>query len=518
MKLGFINRIRLAMGMANPDYLIEEWQRRELAKKKGGNEVDDNDLAKQVQQGKVTAPPARSAEPDIPGGSTYILGDHTPVDPGFQFSVIEEIRCLALNNSSVSQALNNIINLANTGHTLKFDDKVNNEEALKMDKHIKRHIKSWHYGIADANGLASKLFMQAFIAGAVCSEVILDDDLKGVKRVTLPRPESIRFVYNRREATYEPYQLRKGFINSPSYNPESGLVKLSTASFKYYTLNTDLEVPYGYPPYLPAIPSLKDQKLMLANINFIIQQMGIVGFLELLVEKPDQNDGESDISYGRRLIKYLDECKSNINSSMREGVVVGFTDEHQFQFHSATKNASGVTELFNQNEVQVHSGLKQDPMLSGKKSGAGEGYITVIFTKLISELRNVQSIVAQVLKHYYELELRLAGFQFDELTVEFKPSTIQDELKLAQAKEIVIRNARQLWADEVISKDEYARRVGEAKAHTQKSAADIAMEQQPKSTGDPNLDAQKKAVREKSKDASDRKVREKNKPGSAVKQ
>lgn len=511
MKIGFINKLRILTGQLDPGVLIENWQRDNLA-----NDVNDRDLAKQVSSGRIKSAPAASAEPDIPDSISNYFSEHQPVSPGFQFEVIEEIRCLALNNGSVSQALNNIVSLANTGHTLKFDDGVSAEDVIKMRKHINDHVQTWHYGIADGNALASKFFYQAFITGAVCEEVILDDNLKGVKRVTLPRPETIRFVYNRSESSYEPYQQRKNFINYRGYDPANGLIKLNKASFRYYTLATDLEVPYGYPPYLPAIPSLKDQKLMLANINFIIQQMGIVGFLELLVDKPEQNDGESDAMYKRRLGDYIQTCKNNIQSSMREGIVVGYREDHEFQFHSATKNASGVSDLFKQNELMVHSGLKQDPMLSGKQTGSGEGYITVIFTKLISELKNVQSIVSKVLKHIYELELRLAGYNFKNFEVVFNASTIQDDLKSQQALEIKIRNASKLWMEGVISKDKYAQMVGEEKSFNQKTPKQVTQEQQ--KVSDSSGDAKKKQDREEDKDASDRRVREKNKPGSATKQ
>ena len=360
--------------------------------------------------------------------------------------------------------------------------------------------------------------MQLFIAGAIAEEVVLDDDLRGIKRVLMPRPETIRFVYNRRKVKYEPYQIRKNLLNHKSYDKHTGLVKLNEASFRYYTLNSDVEAPYGYPPYLPAIEPLKDQKMMIDNISFIIQQMGVVGFLELLVDKPDPADGETDEMYRKRLTRYLEDCKNNIAMSTREGIVVGFQEDHEFQFHSPSKNATGVSDLFMQNELIVHSGLKQDPTLSGKGSKGGEGFVNVIFTKLISELRNAQSVTSKALEHIYKLELQLKGYKFKSLGVKFKPSTIQDELKTEQAKEIKIRNARQLWSDGVIDKDTYAKMVGQVKAHNQKTPEQVAKAAKPGTTGDPSVDAEKKAIREKEKDASDRKVRSKNKPGSANKQ
>lgn len=508
--IGFIQRLRILLGQDDPFEVFARNQAREESDK----ELKDNDLAKKVASGEITSPPARSTEPEAYQGP---FQHRDMVLPEFAFDVIHEIRCLAINNASVSQALNNIINLANTGHELEFDSSVSAEQAAEMKAHIDKHVTTWHYGIADTNALASKLFMQLFIAGAIAEEVVLDDDLRGIKRVLMPKPETIRFVYNHRKVKYEPYQVRKNLFRSKRYDASRGLVKLNEASFRYYTLNTDVEAPYGYPPYLPAIEPLNDQKLMISNINFIIQQMGVVGFLELLVDKPDIQDGESDIMYKKRLDAYLADCKRNISKSTREGIVVGYQEDHEFKFHSATKGANGVAELFSQNELIVHSGLKQDPSLSGKATQGGEGYINVIFTKLISELRNAQSVTSKALEHIYQLELRLRGFSFKTMRVKFKPSTIQDDLKTEQAKEIKIRNASKLWQEGVISKDRYAQMVGESKSHNQKTPEEVMIKKEG-STGDPNLDAQKKAVREKEKDASDRKVRSKNKPGSATKQ
>lgn len=140
--------------------------------------------------------------------------------------------------------------------------------------------------------------------------------------------------------------------------------------------------------------------------------------------------------------------------------------------------------------------------------------MTILFTKLISELKNIQTCVARTLQYIYEVELRLAGFKFDSLEVEFRASTVQDDLKFQQALEIKIRNLRQLRMDGLISQDTYADELGYEKPHQQNPVVPFAPD---KSTGDPNLDAEKKRVREKSKDTSDRRSRDRDKPRGTIK-
>src|SRR5690554_5315189 len=86
---------------------------------------------------KSLVPPARSTEPPQPKTiSPYKFeNDSTLVEPGFQFEIIPLIRKLALGNQSVSQALTNIINLANTGHRVVFDESVPLAKANEMRKH-----------------------------------------------------------------------------------------------------------------------------------------------------------------------------------------------------------------------------------------------------------------------------------------------------------------------------------------------------------------------------------------------
>lgn len=458
-------------------------------------------------------PGGRSTEPPQTSATLTTLFDDNKVlvEPGYQYEVIPLIRKLALSNQSVSQALQDIVNLANTGHKVFFDTGVKQEQVVEMRRHLDKVIPTWHYGISGADALVNKLFAQAMISGAVVTEIVPSNQLTHIRRLFMPLPETIRFKYNKRTTTYEPYQVSHDPLNRAI---PDGLVKLNINTFKYYAINGDTELPYANPPYLPALPPLHDQKEMLDNIKWIIQQMGVWGFLEVIAEYPEQEDGENDDAYVTRCQTHLEKSKARILSSMKDGIVVGGRragmdePEHEFEFHSLAKSADGLSEPFNINELLVSQGLKHHPALSGKGSQGAQAFVTVIFTKLISELKNIQGAIKKTLEHAYELEFRLMGYQFKDLEVKFNPSTIQDDLKTQQAIEIKIRNARQKRMDGIITQDQYADELGYDKPASQEPVVPFMPE---KTTGDPNLDAEKKKVREKSKDTSDKKVREKNK-------
>jgi hypothetical protein len=199
---------------------------------------------------------------------------------------------------------------------------------------------------------------------------------------------------------------------------------------------------------------------MTENINFIIQQLGVMGFFEALMEKPQQNANESDGAYATRLSNILVEMKRKLNDSMRDGITVGYKEDHEFTFHSTTKDINGVADVFNLNEVQVANGIGHPASFLGVPSSSTDTNFNILFGKMISQLNTIQEALAFILEYGYSLELRLAGFTFKHLNVEFNKSTITDELKYQQAEEYKIRNQRVMYADGIISQEDYADAMG----------------------------------------------------------
>jgi len=127
---------------------------------------------------------------------------------------------------------------------------------------------------------------------------------------------------------------------------------------------------------------------------------------------------------------------------------------------------------------------------------------------MLSQLTNIQNILSQNLEYGMALELRMAGFNFKRVNVDFKASTITDDLKIHRGNEIKIRNLQALYNQGIISQETYAFKMGYDKPD----------EKEPRMSNDDLInDAKDKENREKDKDKSDRKVRDKKKPQGTTK-
>jgi len=284
------------------------------------------------------------------------FGGLNVIQPASYNDLIPLIRSLAYSNHDVSQALNNIIELGNTGHIIKFDASVSAEQQNLMKAHLDAKKEMWGDATAGMDGLVNKMMAQVMISGALSSEWLAQFDLKGLKGCALVLPESIRFIYNNRLEIYEPYQYVNGYIIKNKSN-EQNLKKLNPHTFKYYALNGDTDIPYGIPPYLSVLEPLSNQKYMLENIRFIIQQIGIMGFMNVLLEKPDQKDDENIEDYKVRLEQFLEDAKTKVQEGFRDGITVGYKEDTEFDFKPTGRNFEGVDKMYELNNQNVSSGF-----------------------------------------------------------------------------------------------------------------------------------------------------------------
>ena len=441
----------------------------------------------------------------VPEANEYIphTGESKILTPEYYIGLIPYIRKLVSINPNMSQALSNIVELGNTGHNIKFDPEVKPDQIVKMRQHLQEARKTWSYGKASADGITDKWMRQIMSSGALSVEWIPKPDLSGIQMVAAVNPETIRFSYDKRKNKYEAYQVVEGIMmDNPGNN---NLNKLNENTYKYYSINGDTDLPYAIPPYLSAIDPLKTQRVMLDNIKFLMEQLGLAGFMEMLMDKPDQEGGESFEQYYARLDTFLDKAKERVKLGFRDGISVGYKGDTDFKFHSVSKSMGGVNEFFIMNEMLFSSGLNMDPSMMGRNYGTSESQITIVFTKLLSQLNTIQQMVAACWEYGYAMELRLAGFIFKTLTVEFNPSTALDELKYQQAEEIRIRNANQLYADGIISIEQYAQMVG------YETANQAEPRYIPTSRETPQDAAARRAAENRGKDKTDKTARRKKK-------
>lgn len=446
---------------------------------------------------KTVAPTSgRRTKPTIESTYSDLRKNLTFVTYPFIQELVPIIRKLTWINADFGLAVHDMVQLTNTGHKIKFDPSVKPDDIYKMRRHIEEKQKQWGDGIANMNGAINKMISQIWVAGALSTEWVVDNNLKGVKHLAFANPETIVFKWDKRLLRFLPYQKQDVKTGE---NLDTKHIRLNTNTFKYYGLNGDTDIPYGIPPFLTALNSTEVQGDMNQNIRYVMKQLGLLGFFEALVEKPVMDDGESSTKYETRLKNLLTETKTNIIEGMSEGLMVGYKDDHEFNFNSTTKNLNGVADIYQQNQVQMANGLKTAPEFLGVGLKGTETGISIIFTKMLSQLQNIQNIIKANLEHGYSLELRLAGYKFNRLSVEFNPSTITDELKYQQGMEYKIRNVANKYNMGIISQVQAADELGYDKPDQAEPRAPLDNSgKENKKRQDQNNDSDKK-TRDKSK-------------------
>lgn len=446
--------------------------------------------------------PGRVSVPENQSGILYGLKDFTQmVNPSFRVEVIKLIRDLYKVNPDVSKALQDMFELTNTGHQVQFPNN-SDKESEAMSDHLKRVSKNWSNYTAGIDGLVNKMIVQYFIGGAISVEAVPNEDLSGLATILFIKPDSIVF---KRESNgvYQPYQhvTCSGLLSGKLVD----YVKLNTQTYKYVGMYNDTDEPYGIPPFMPSLDSLKTQADMKVNIKHIMENAGILGFMEALIEKPQQLASENSSMYERRLDLNLRRLKIRLKEGMKDGLVVGYKDDHEFKLNSTTKDMSNLDKPWSMNQQSVANGLGINSSLIGVTTPTTEGGAGINLSKLISQLKVIQMIVSHTLEFIYSLELRLAGFNNKGINIIWYPATVSDDVKIQQAKQYKVQNLNALYRDGIISMLQYAQEMGYDQPDLDEPRVPIS-EQSKNKLG---IDKDK---RKSDKSKSDRRVRDKNNP------
>ena len=446
-------------------------------------------------------PPGRVSVPDDSSqGLVVSLRDITNlVTPSFRSNIIPLIRDLYKVNPDMSIAIQDMFKLSNTGHTISFPNNTP-EEAKKMKEHLSMVSKRWSNYTAGINGLVNKFIVQCLTSGAISIEAVPNNKLDGISTIVFVNPENIYFR-RLENGVYHPYQKNPYTI----LNDRPDFIKLNTETYIYVGMYNDTDEPYGVPPFMAALDSIKGQHDMRVNFKHIMELMGMVGFLEAKMEKPPREPNESVQAYRARLNNTLVKLKKNMMGGLKDGIVTGYKEDHEFKLNSTTQSLQNLEKPWAMNQQSVANGLGINSNIIGVQTSNTEGGAGILLSKMISQLKNIQMLVSHILEFIYTLELRLSGFNNKGIKVEFGTSTISDELKVQQGLEYKIRNLQALYNQGIINQQQYAWAMGYEKPD----------QKEPRQINNDISDIEdsaKKQKREADKDKSDRKTRDKNNP------
>lgn len=465
---------------------------------------------REARKPKVTGiDPGRVSAPDSQlNGMLYTLKDFTQmVNPSFRVEVIPLLRDLYKINPDVSKALQDMFQLTNTGHQVQFPNN-SDKEAEAMGDHLNKVSKVWSNYTAGIDGLVNKMIVQCLVGGAISVEAVPNADLSGLSTILFIKPDTIVF---RREnnGVYQPYQHTVG----NALRTGNDYIKLNTQTYKYVGMYNDTDEPYGIPPFMAALDSLKSQADMRINFKHIMENAGMLGFMEALMEKPDREPNESVNMYESRLDRDLRKLKIRLKDGMKDGLIVGYKDDHEFKLNSTTENMSNIDKPWSMNQQSVANGLGINSSLIGVTAATTEGGAGINLSKLLSQLKVIQMFVSYILEFIYSLELRLAGFNNKGIKIVWYPATVSDDVKIQQAKQYKVQNLNALYRDGVISLLQYAQEMGYDQPDQDEPRVPIDQQQGNKTMVDEDKRQEDKAKsdrRQRDKDSSQPKRKDQN--------
>lgn len=413
------------------------------------------DVSLPVKGGRVSLP-------DSYGTLGGYLSELSMTQPDFNYQLLSALEHLSIFHEDISYAVDNIVQLGNTAGSFPsgvyFDDAISEDLQREMIARLKMKSKEWYSFSGGINSVINDLLAQAAITGAISAEIVPTERLDGVKKIVIVSPKNIKFKYNKDKDYYAPHQMIPQGTLSMTNDMQS--VELNTTTYFYSAIRRNGEKPYAIPPFLSALDSVGLGRDIKGNFTHIIKKLGVLGFLEVLVNGPRPNQGESDDEYFRRTEKYLDQVVPEIEKGLAEGYVTGFKGMHEFKMHNTTGNVQGAKELIEINDTKLMAGLKQDPLMFGRNFSTTETLGRVILAKMTTQVGNYQHLVATFLEKLFLLDLQLAGYPVKNVEIEFEPPMVGDKQREEEARGKQIENLNSLYNQGVISQQQRAQELG----------------------------------------------------------
>lgn len=412
-------------------------------------------------------PNARVSKPDdatfaglISGAKDYL----SYLSPGVPPELLELISKLCLIDANFAQAISNIVYLGNNGHQIVVtaSSKLQIRKALKRLNELGARIQ--------IDNLINTLFRQLGLYGALSLEWIPLQNLSGIDTFAAVPVHSIRFKHE--DGRYRPYQ----------YTSKGDYIELNETTYMYSALEQDESSPYGIPPFIAAIPSGIIQMYAGENLKAVIKMFGLLGFISLSVEPPDQNPGESDEDYWTRSNGYLTDIATNFgNSNYRDGFAVTWNNT-ELKHAPITKDSRGVSEVQKMIDIRQMSGLKMDPALMGRSYSTTETYAGVVYSKMLNEIDNFRRLIKGIIEKGYQLDLLMSGIAVKTMSLSFSPNSSLKPKEEAETKKVETEDLILQQDAGWISPDQAAQSKGYEKAYMGDFPADSGGDQRASAT------------------------------------
>lgn len=416
-----------------------------------------------IKAGRVTSSfVGESGNGNVRASLDRLFQAYAPLSYSLPWEMLDYVELLATFNPDYSQAVENIKMLANSGHELMVDAESSlQQRRIKEDLELMaRTIQEPHGGI---DGVINKLLDQAAVFGAMCGEWVLDDRLTEVVDFVDLSPKKIRFFWDESLQVWAPFQKVTGAqLEEAKKNGQEirgQCVRLNTETFCYYAFDAAPESPYGTPPFLAALQNIGIQRDMVHNMAQIVKKIGLLGMVDLSIERLEPLAGESEADYAARAASYLEDYVEVAEDMVRDGGLVHFDDVNATMTQLGG-NAAGATNIHKANEELLFSGLKSMPSVQGRSYSTTETYAGVAYDIIIRNTYKYQNAAKRVIERGYWLQASMKGMRPTKVTLKFNENRSLNRLQEAQSQAAEIRNQFMLWLLGIIDQNDVAQNLG----------------------------------------------------------
>jgi len=406
-----------------------------------------------------------SVDEDLSVGQifTYLTNMYGSMALSLPFELYDYVELMAIYNADFSQAVDNVKNLANPGFNILVNSKDDNKAAeyrrllTLKERTLKPKFGGFH-------GIANGLVKQGAVYGAMCGEWIANADLTDIVDFVFLNPKNIRFFWDKEEQDWHPYQkVNMMQIDMAKKRGQEirnlDCIRLNTTTFLYYNAFAINNNPYGIPPFISALEPLGIQRQLINNLKSITKKMGMLGILEVVIEKLPMEAEETFNQYLERCQKFLQNYQGLIQNMVNEGGIVHF-DDSEVKMISIAEKAEGAEKLFTLNEEQAFSGLHTLPSVQGRSYSTTETYANVSYEILLRSIGDFTMGAKYIIEQGCWLMDRVWGVGVDEITLDFVENKAVNQLQKAQAEAISINNDLALWRNKILNQTNVAQRHG----------------------------------------------------------
>lgn len=370
------------------------------------------------------------------------------------FDQIEPSRLLEMLTDlspEVSRALWDFLRMCNPG----YEAIANRPGSQEQDKRAQAALDAFIAQLSDLYGsfdvVVGRLFMGAFMRGALCSELVLDK--RGRKPIDLatPDPSSIRF-----QQRNDP---ERGIVWEPGQWQAGKFVSVGRATFRYVAIDPMFGSPYGRPMAAPALFTTLFLLGLLHDLKRVIQQQGYPRLdlsidTKLLIESAPQimTNAEAFNEFATSIVRSVEQAYSALqpdDAYIHTDVVkvnrpIGAAD---------AGSLAGIDSVITALERMAVRALKTMPLMMGITESTGDVQSNRQWELHAAGIKSIQHYAETMLERLMGLALEAQGIQAT-VCWRFAELRSSEELRDAQTETMKIANAKSKRDEGWISQDQ----------------------------------------------------------------